>query len=89
LLKDNLVCLFVFCLSAAELVMGHPRNPTAYYLASTLLAYRRLRPNRISIFARQGHHARRAIFAARSSRVYITVELQKKPHAPPLCRFNE
>ena len=35
------------CLSAAELVMGHPRNPTAYYLASTLLAYRRLRPKSV------------------------------------------
>ena len=44
------------CLSAAELVMGHPRNPTAYYLASTLLAYRRLRPKSVhTCFCRCEH----------------------------------
>ena len=65
------------CLSAAELVMGHPRNPTAYYLASTLLAYRRLRPKSVHTCSCRCEHKGFAV-STKLLRLHLPVKCEQR-----------
>ena len=65
------------CLSAAELVMGHPRNPTAYYLASTLLAYRRLRPKSVHTCSCRCEHKGFAV-STQLLRLHLPVKCEQR-----------
>ena len=59
------------------LLMGHPRNPTAYYLASTLLAYRRLRPKSVHTCSCRCEHKGFAV-STQLLRLHLPVKCEQR-----------
>ena len=57
--------------------MGHPRNPTAYYLASTLLAYRRLRPKSVHTCSCRCEHKGFAV-STQLLRLHLPVKCEQR-----------